>query len=157
LATNEPNPDPQFEGSEAVRELARSRLTSLPDFPERILGRINELQEDYHAGRIAPDSYDTKRAHLLGRIALFPDPRVVKVLGQLLEDWEWPGWKGDPKNRPPYDPGDVDVSVIPPNCVYAARSFARLIENPPVQQKDVESYSFNEVEIYQLWYAQVKS
>jgi hypothetical protein len=115
--------------------------------------RANQLADE--AGKEAPFKGSIVRYGLAKTVAfetleMMPTPEAVKVIGGFLSDWEWLGYDGNPRDRM------LESGEAPPNCVLAARALGNLLEFPPVKSK-AEDYWFDEVEIWQLWYAQVET
>jgi len=83
---------------------------------------------------------------ILGQL---PSPETVRVLGDFLYD-ESGGF--NPKDGDPMPSIDEIMAQQKKNCVLVARPLFNLIDNPPVSADQG-----NAVEVWRLWYEQVKA
>lgn len=120
-----------------LKEKAWERLRSLPDFPECVVREMRVTQ-----------AAEAKALSLLARL---PDPRVVRLLGDLLSGPEARGVPEAPANRIVCGPGSAGT----PSSLLAARALGRMIANPPVD-KYWEDYLSDDMEPWQRWYERVK-
>lgn len=128
-----------------VKQKAWQRLTAIPNFPDLLIRRIQEERERWISGKQAWTVYDGERMRTLQHMGGLKHPKIVQAMGDLLSDLEVPG-----------EDGTFQIREVPPNGVLAARALGQLVENPPLQ-KNWESYQIDDVNTWQLWYAQVKA
>ena len=133
-----------------VRRKAWARLQSVPNFADRFLLQMRTDREKW-LNRSSPNSahYNSTRQEVLEAFSKLPHPSVVRAMGELLEDDEWPYPGG-------VDPGfDGCCFPLPPNSILAAKALGRLLSTDPVG-KGPDSYTKKEVEAWRLWFGKVK-
>lgn len=131
-----------------VASSALTRLRSIPDFHSSLNQHLQAEKLKWKTGGWS-GKYDSRRFEILNCLGSIPDPRVVVMLGDLLTDTEW--------TRDPVEHAlsGADYSLTPPNSLLAARSLAKLIEQPPID-KDPDNYLEIDVEPWISWYASVR-
>lgn len=149
----------QVEERWAVHNRAKAMLVGIPGHAEYYKELIGKTRDNILAERRGEpwphqngfrSSYNTARLYAFETLALLPSPETVGVLGDYLKDWESIGYNGDPRSK------ILESGGLSPNGILAAKALGQLIENPPVQMSWGD-YSFDEAEVWQLWYEQVKA
>ncbi len=126
---------------QSAREKAWQRLSSLPDFPDQIIKSIHAERAKWKAGEWYSE-YDRVRFGTIEAMKKLEHPGIVRILGELLWDTE-------------RTVGEFGVGA-PSNAVYASRSLAEMVENPPVQRPpDIRRPG--DLETWQLWYEQIRA
>ncbi|MEO5914246.1 MAG: hypothetical protein ABIS50_08440 [Luteolibacter sp.] len=131
-----------------VVALVRERILATPDFPEKLKGYLGEERAKWKAGGWFGD-YDTRRSSLLDGIGRIPDPRVVKMLGELLPDMEWSA------DLAGYYASKADWTLIAPNGLLAAESLAKLLKDSPADK--TPNFLDKDILVWRAWYDEVKS
>lgn len=130
-----------------LKEKAWEKLKALPDFPECVVREMRLERERAKGGPVSfsGSEYSIARHKALQLMERLPDPRVVRLLGELLSDTEVPeihdgGYLGKPEA---------------PNALLAARALGRMIENPPLE-KYWEDYQTGDLAAWEQWYERAK-
>ena len=92
--------------------------------------------------------YDRARVRSFETMRHLPHPGIVRVLGETLEDDE-------DQPRMPVEGENYDAVGNVANSSMAAMALGRMIEKPPVK-RDPMLYFDHDIEVWKLWYAQVK-
>ncbi|WP_035608475.1 hypothetical protein [Haloferula sp. BvORR071] len=140
LAVHKSSEDPL---ARPVGEAAWSKLSSTPDFADRLLKEILEARTKSRAGGGDSVDYDRKRCWIINDVGKLSDYRSIRVLGEFLSDTEVPGVIGE-------------AAGGPSNARLAARSLEQLLENPPTHE-DKSRDSDDDLVSWQLWYEQLKA
>ena len=140
------------EGDRPVYEAARTALMSLPGHDAYFAGALGRaIEAEFAEVRDATTAIHVRpnRDELFQTLGELPTPKVIKLLGQLLEDDRDP-WKGQP--APDYD-------LPHPNSYLAAKTLNRIgIDGVPVIEPlgDDRDYEASRDQ-WKLWFAQVKA
>lgn len=131
-----------------VTDAAWNILRDQDDFPAKLIESVLHAKAAWlKSGN--ENSYDRKRHQIITSMGNLPDPGTVQKLGEMLDDLEW--------TRDPVEhlTRGSNWTLTPPNGVLSARSLANLVESPPVQG-DPLSYSERDVEVWKIWFEQIK-
>ena len=140
------------EGDRPVYEAARTALMSLQGHDAYFAGALGRaIEAEFAAVRDATTAIQVRpnRDELFQTLGELPTPKVIKLLGQLLEDDRDP-WKGQPAS---------DYNLPHPNSYLAAKTLNRIgIEGVPVVEPIRDDRDFEAArDQWRLWFAQVKA
>jgi len=141
-----------------VHYAAQKALVTIPGHAEYYEKRIKEAQKKVESldgwaqGKAKSELLNEQRL-AFEKLAFMPSPETVRVLGDFLSD----PWGLRPNAKPGQNYSD-DAEGLSPNASRAVSALAKLpLEVRSVQTAPDQTSYWNDIDVWKLWYEQVKA